>query len=672
MNLATDPTTSVSSAMQSVLGRIDQVQSRFGAASPSRAMGQGRDGASGDAVATSNAAMFANALARVSAKGTLTNTVEGSSTATGDVSTRSAASPTGEEVVASALQHLGTPYVWGGESPAGGFDCSGLLQYVFGNVGVELPRTAAEQAKVGIPVPSLADAKPGDLVAFGTPVNHIGIYAGGGSMVVAPHTGDVVKIQPIYQQPVAIRRVLDDPNEQLTAPSEMWSVSVERLAMPTMASSTATPTTTAGSEAASYSEMFRSAGERYGIAPELLSAVARKESSFDPQAVSPAGAQGLMQLMPTVAASLGIDPFNPAEAIDGAAHLLSLHAARFGSIELALAAYNAGPTAVVRHGGIPPFPETRDYVSSIMRSVAGRAEPESGSSAVATIARQPITIKRAPADISMDASLDEPAPAFSSPQPLGASAVGPPTSARAVVNTTMAAPVTTVASIVPPSSRPFATTGTVASADAPVSARSSSATATTSTTGTPSTTTTPATSTTAPAKPEIQLPDASAEVTTTKRGAWGPNTQTHVESRGGSKTTSWESLGYLKPAGSSDVTALVPKAKGPVAIGVLRVLQNATAAQLASKEFRQTLNDVNRDALGDLGVPDVIAVDPAQDPTPVVATPSNPTGAPAASASTGTATTGPPTTGAATSSSTASAPAAAPAPGAAVARLLAS
>ena len=106
-----------------------------------------------------------------------------------------------------AQQFLGVPYVWGGESPAG-FDCSGLVQYVYGQLGVDLPRTAAEQARVGQPVASLADARPGDLLAFHDPVDHIGIYAGNGLMVVAPKTGDVVKVQAVYDQPTAIRRVL--------------------------------------------------------------------------------------------------------------------------------------------------------------------------------------------------------------------------------------------------------------------------------------------------------------------------------------------------------------------------------------------------------------------------------------------------------------------------------
>jgi cell wall-associated NlpC family hydrolase len=107
-----------------------------------------------------------------------------------------------------AKEHLGVPYKWGGESPATGFDCSGLLQYTFRRLGVSLPRVSRDQARAGTAVASLAEARPGDLVAFGEPVDHIGIYAGGGKMVAAPYTGAVVRVQDITRPVVAIRRVV--------------------------------------------------------------------------------------------------------------------------------------------------------------------------------------------------------------------------------------------------------------------------------------------------------------------------------------------------------------------------------------------------------------------------------------------------------------------------------
>jgi cell wall-associated NlpC family hydrolase len=97
-------------------------------------------------------------------------------------------------VVGIAMQYLGTPYVWGGASP-GGFDCSGLVAYVYAQVGVSLPHSSYAQYGAGVPV-SMSDLQPGDLVFF-YGLGHVGIYIGGGSFIHAPHTGDVVKISSI-------------------------------------------------------------------------------------------------------------------------------------------------------------------------------------------------------------------------------------------------------------------------------------------------------------------------------------------------------------------------------------------------------------------------------------------------------------------------------------------
>ena len=115
-----------------------------------------------------------------------------------------------------------------------------------------------------------------------------------------------------------------------------------------------------------YADLFRSAGAAHGIPPSILAAVAKAESAFDPDAVSHAGAQGLMQFMPATAEEMGVDPYDPASAIDGAARYLSQNLRRFGSMELALAAYNAGPGNVQRHDGIPPFAETQAYVPKVL------------------------------------------------------------------------------------------------------------------------------------------------------------------------------------------------------------------------------------------------------------------------------------------------------------------
>jgi peptidoglycan DL-endopeptidase CwlO len=94
-------------------------------------------------------------------------------------------------VVGIAMQYLGTPYVYGGASPSG-FDCSGFIMYVFGQIGVSLPHNAAAQYGYGSPV-DRSQLQPGDLVFFNG-LGHAGIYVGGGSFIHAPHTGDVVKI----------------------------------------------------------------------------------------------------------------------------------------------------------------------------------------------------------------------------------------------------------------------------------------------------------------------------------------------------------------------------------------------------------------------------------------------------------------------------------------------
>ena len=104
-------------------------------------------------------------------------------------------SQVGGSVISIAAQFLGVPYVWGGTSPSG-FDCSGLVQYVFARAGVSLPRVASSQQGVGTPV-SRADLQPGDLVFFGSPAHHVGIYVGDGTMINAPYTGTVVRYDSV-------------------------------------------------------------------------------------------------------------------------------------------------------------------------------------------------------------------------------------------------------------------------------------------------------------------------------------------------------------------------------------------------------------------------------------------------------------------------------------------
>ena len=249
-------------------------------------------------------------------------------------------------VVTEAQKYLGVPYLWGGTDPTKGLDCSGFTQLVFGNLGIDLPRTSSQQATSGRAVASLADARPGDLVLFDNSssragVDHVGIYLGNGKMIAAPQAGETVKVQDVGS-PTVIRRVLP---EQAVGTS-----------------------TVSGSALAGvpYADLFTRAGARYGVDASLLAAVASQESSFNASAVSSAGAQGLMQFMPATAKGLGVDALDPTSAIDGAARYLGSLTKQFGSTELALAAYNAGPGTVSRHGGIPPCSETQNYVRAVM------------------------------------------------------------------------------------------------------------------------------------------------------------------------------------------------------------------------------------------------------------------------------------------------------------------
>lgn len=101
----------------------------------------------------------------------------------------------GDTVVDIAMQYLGVPYVWGGASPDG-FDCSGLVMYVYDKVGIPLPHSSRAQFGMGVPV-SRDELQPGDLVFFGNPIHHVGIYVGGGNMIHAPYTGANVRINSI-------------------------------------------------------------------------------------------------------------------------------------------------------------------------------------------------------------------------------------------------------------------------------------------------------------------------------------------------------------------------------------------------------------------------------------------------------------------------------------------
>ncbi|HLI15989.1 MAG TPA: NlpC/P60 family protein [Acidimicrobiales bacterium] len=274
------------------------------------------------------------------------------SPASGPPSGQGAATPgSASPVVAEAERFLGVPYRWGGDSPATGFDCSGLVQYVFAQLGVALPRTSEQQATVGQAVPNLAAAQPGDLLFFEPGANgappgepgHVAIYAGDGEMIAAPRTGEVVQLQPVPSEPVAIRRVPLGPAAP-GAPVQMGQVLVPAADAP----------------------LVTQAAASAKVPAALLAAILYEESRFDPSARSSAGAEGIAQFMPATAAAQGIDPFDPAQAIPAAARLLAGYRAAFGSWSLAVAAYAAGGGAVEQAGGIPNDGSTPAYVSTVL------------------------------------------------------------------------------------------------------------------------------------------------------------------------------------------------------------------------------------------------------------------------------------------------------------------
>jgi cell wall-associated NlpC family hydrolase len=175
------------SSMQQIQAQLALLQ---GAAAPS------------SATSAANASAFAGALDGAAATtGTASTSATGSTIASGSV--------TGKDVVQDALQYVGTPYVLGGESKSG-IDCSGLVQRAFADLGVKVPRLVHEQQTVGQAVPSLKDAKPGDLIVLNGG-DHIAIYMGNNTVIHAPYEGRTVSVQKAWftdKDIVTIRRVV--------------------------------------------------------------------------------------------------------------------------------------------------------------------------------------------------------------------------------------------------------------------------------------------------------------------------------------------------------------------------------------------------------------------------------------------------------------------------------
>ena len=169
--------------------------------------------------------------------------------------------------------------------------------------------------------------------------------------------------------------VVAQPEVERKTPGEPWSVTVRQ----GTGQSPRLPAQIANLVKRHNLEMvIEKYAQQYGVDQDLVWAVIRQESGFNPHAVSPKGAMGLMQLMPGTAAMLGVsDAFDVEQNIAGGIKYLEQCLNQFNQdVCLALAAYNAGPNNVVKYQGCPPFPETRQYVASILRAYAGESMPD--------------------------------------------------------------------------------------------------------------------------------------------------------------------------------------------------------------------------------------------------------------------------------------------------------
>lgn len=175
--------------MVDALSQIGQIQSTLSRLAAGHLPAAGASSMSGSSAASSMA--FGQAFAAASGTGPTTS----SGTAVGSPVT-AAGTATGQDVANDAKKYLGVPYVWGGTNPATGLDCSGLVQRVYKDLGINVPRVASDQMNAGTAVPSLVQAKPGDLLVMNG-AQHIGIYLGNNQYIHAPMPGQNVQIADI-------------------------------------------------------------------------------------------------------------------------------------------------------------------------------------------------------------------------------------------------------------------------------------------------------------------------------------------------------------------------------------------------------------------------------------------------------------------------------------------
>jgi soluble lytic murein transglycosylase-like protein len=177
-----------------------------------------------------------------------------------------------------------------------------------------------------------------------------------------------MSIQTVQTRVSQLEGMIAAANGLSTSPAPATTTFNDTLSQAQGSTSLSATTASVGSGDSSYDSLMDASASKYGIDPAVLKGLVKQESGFNPNAGSSAGAQGLTQLMPATAASLGVtDVHDPAQSIDGGAHYLRMQLDRFGGdYTKALAAYNAGPGAVQRYGGVPPYAETRNYVTNVL------------------------------------------------------------------------------------------------------------------------------------------------------------------------------------------------------------------------------------------------------------------------------------------------------------------